>query len=132
MEAPRNLPNFAGLNGNFKVLSRLDRLAPEEVLLCAPVLAELDFGARCSVRKEENLQRVDRLIAGTRFVPFDLETARRFGQLKSALRRRGLMISDFDLTIAATALCQRSVLVSDDHAFHNRPIEGLTAENWLA
>lgn len=123
---------IAGLNGDLKVLSRLDRLAPEEVLLCAPVLAELEFGARCSVKREENLQRIDRLISGTRFVPLDLEAARRFGQLKSELRRRGLMMSDFDLTVAAIALSQRSVLVSDDHAFHDRVLEDLAVENWLA
>jgi tRNA(fMet)-specific endonuclease VapC len=40
------------------------------------------------------------------FTPIDLDdqTAERFGELRFGLRRRGLLIPDFDLLIAATAL----------------------------
>jgi len=46
---------IAGLNGNVAVLRRLDALNPEDIVLCAPVLAELEYGACFSVRKETNL-----------------------------------------------------------------------------
>jgi predicted nucleotidyltransferase len=35
---------IAALNGSVWVLRRLDALSPEEVVLCAPVLAELEYG----------------------------------------------------------------------------------------
>ena len=123
---------IARLNGDAGVTERLGALAPDEIVLCAPVLAELEFGAQLSARKDENLARIARLASGLRFQPFDAGAARRFGELKATLRRRGITITDFDLAIAATALELGAVLVSADRAFHDNPIPGLRVENWLA
>ncbi|MCP3958895.1 MAG: type II toxin-antitoxin system VapC family toxin [bacterium] len=56
----------------------------------------------------------------------------RFGDVKAALRRRGINKSDADLLIAATALETDSVLVTDDRALHDGAIEDLEVENWTA
>lgn len=122
---------IAALNGRAEVLDRLEELLPDEILLAAPVLAELDFGARCSRRSRENLERLERLVEEMHHVAFDQNAARRFGQIKSALRRQGISKSDFDLTIAAIALEQNVVLVSNDHAFHDQSIPDLLVEDWL-
>ncbi|HEX5759319.1 MAG TPA: PIN domain-containing protein [Thermoanaerobaculia bacterium] len=123
---------IARLNGNLAVSERLAALEPEEVVLCAPVLAELHFGASLSARREQNLGRLERLADGMRFQPFDAGAARRFGDLKASLRRRGITKSDFDLAIAAIALQLDAILVSEDGAFHDGSIAKLQTENWLA
>ena len=113
------------------MLRRLDALAPESIILCAPVLAELEYGARSSNRTETNLGKIQRLSGQTRFQVFGDEAAQCFGTLKAELRRRGKLKADFDLSIAATAFHLGATLVSDDRAFHEDPIPGLDVENWL-
>jgi predicted nucleic acid-binding protein len=72
---------IAGLNGNTKVLQRLVALNPEDIVLCAPVLAELEDGARFSGRVEANLEKIMRLSSRARFQAFGDAAARRFGSL---------------------------------------------------
>lgn len=122
---------IAGLNGNATVLRRLDGLNPEDIVLCAPVLAELEYGARFSGREQANLAKIETLSSRTRFQAFGDTAARRFGTLKAELRRRGALKSDFDLSIAAIAFDLEAILVSDDRAFHDDPIPDLAVENWL-
>lgn len=122
---------IAGLNGNASVLRRLDALNPEDVVLCAPVLAELEYGARFSGREKANLDKIKRLASRTRFQVFGDAAARRFGTLKAELRRLGALKADFDLSIAAIAFDLEATLVSDDRAFHDDPIPDLKIENWL-
>lgn len=122
---------IAGLNGNAAVLRRLAALNPEDIILCAPVLAELEYGARFSGQEEKNLNKIKSLSSRTRFQVFGDVAARRFGFLKAELRRRGAPKADFDLSIAAIAFDLEATLVSDDHAFHDDPIPGLEVENWL-
>lgn len=123
---------IAGFNGHTSVLARLEALKPGEAILCAPVLAELRYGASLSSRRRQNLERLEQTTADMRLRPFNAAAARRFGDLKATLRRRGITISDFDLAIATITLELGAILVSDDHAFHDNPIEGLEVENWLA
>lgn len=49
----------ARLNGDTGVARRLVNLEPGEVLLCAPVVGELTYGAKLSARAAENLARVE-------------------------------------------------------------------------
>jgi tRNA(fMet)-specific endonuclease VapC len=122
---------IAALNGNIGVLRRLAALNLEDIVLCAPVLAELEYGACFSARKQDNLTKIKTLSGRTRFRAFDDVVARRFGTLKADLRRLGLLKADFDLSIAATAFVLEATLVSDDRAFHDDPIPDLKVENWL-
>lgn len=122
---------IASLNGDTRVLRRLDALHPEDVILCAPVLAELAYGACCSEREAENLGKLEELLTRTRFQEFSLGAAFRFGELKANVRRRGRIKDDFDLAIAAIALDLEAVLVSADTDFHDGAITGIRVENWL-
>lgn len=122
---------IAAFNGESAVIEKLAGLEPGDVILCAPVLAELEFGAHLSSRKEENLARIGNLIASTRYEPFDLHAARLFGEVKADLKRRGVVKTDFDLAIAMMALVTGAVLVSEDRTFFDGSIPGLEVENWL-
>ena len=71
----------------------------------AVVVAELSFGASASAHK--------------------------FGALKASLRKRGLAKGDADLQIAATAIVEDAVLVTDDRALLDGMIPDLKADNWI-
>lgn len=122
---------IAGLNGDPMVLDRLAEMTPDDAILCAPVMAELEFGARCSDRTEDNLERVRRLASSMRVEPFGRTASQVFGQIKAPLRRMGLQKSDFDLAIASIALDVGGILVTDDRALHDGSIPELRVENWL-
>lgn len=122
----------AALNGAQLVTSRLAALQAEDILLPAPAIAELYFGARASARVRANVARVDRLLELFDLLPFDEAAARRFGEAKAELRRVGRAKSDFDLAIASIALAHAATLVTNDAALLDGSITGLLVEDWLA
>ena len=75
----------AYLNGHEQVARRIiERVS--EISVPSLVAAELFYGARASVRAEENLSKLDRLCQVLPIVDFDLLAARHFGILKAELR----------------------------------------------
>ncbi len=122
---------IAALNKIPGVIERLRSLPPEDIVLCAPVLAELKLGARRSARIEQNLEKIESLRKGARVEPFGESAADQFGSIKANLLDRGLPKTDFDLAIAAIALDINATLVTNDSALLDGSIPGLQVENWL-
>lgn len=69
----------------------------------------------------EFLRRVDVL-------PWDRQTAGRYGDLRAAMQRNGKTLASLDLLIAAHALQAAALLVTNDKAFAHVP--GLGIEDW--
>ncbi len=122
---------IAALNGNPRVVERLNSVAAGQALLPAMALAELRYGALSSARVMENLARIDRILELLIFVPVDRNVVERFGVIKSDLRRLGISKSDADLLIASTAAELNAILVTDDRALHDGSIDDLRVENWI-
>lgn len=122
----------AALNGVPPVTAKLAALQAANILLPAPAIAELYFGARASGRVRENVSRVDRLVDLFGSESFDEAAARRFAEVKAELRRLGRAKSDFDLAIASIALVHGATLVTHDAALLDGSIRGMVAEDWLA
>ena len=119
------------LNGVPAVRRRLNEAqAQGEILTSALVVGELIFGAECSAKREENRENIRRKLERIRIVPCDAQLADRWGVLRARLRERGRLKSDVDLLIAATAVQEGAVLVTDDRALLAGDIPGLTVENW--
>lgn len=123
---------IAALNGVPPVSAKLAVLQATDIVLPAPVIAELYFGARVSNRVRENIARIDRLIALFGLRSFDEAAARKFAELKAELRRVGHAKSDFDLAIASITLVYDATLVTHDAALLDGSIAGLKIEDWLA
>jgi predicted nucleic acid-binding protein len=66
-----------------------------------------------------------------RFATLTLSSAitNRYAQIKAALRKKGRIVEDFDMLIAATALVHHCTVVTNN-TDHFAPIEGLPTENW--
>jgi len=122
----------AALNGVPLVQDKLAALQAVDIMLPAPVIAELYFGACASNRMRKNIARIDRLLAVFSFRSFDEAAARKFAELKAELRRVGHAKSDFDLAIASIALVHDTTLVTHDAALRDGSIVGLKVEDWLA
>ena len=100
----------------------------DEVFVSSVAVGELCFGARKSGRPRENLARIDELAAETVVLSCDVETGRRYGEIKSALRLKGTPIPENDIWTAAIALQHDVTLATRDS--HFGAIEGLKTAAW--
>lgn len=122
---------IAALNNVPAVRKKLEGWPGDEIGIPAVVLAELYFGAHNSHRRDDNLARVAGLRGRFRILSMTERIARRYGEVRSILRPRGIVKSDFDLVVAATALEHGATVVSDDHGLLDGVVPGLESDNWL-
>ena len=111
------------------LLERLEEAGELAVYTSVVVAAELHFGAawKGSPRLEQEVQGIlQRLTVAALETPVD----RVYGNLRAALARQGQSIGANDLWIAAQALHDGSVLVTDNVREFGR-VPGLRIENWL-
>lgn len=111
------------------VTERIRSSSPEDLCLSSVVVAELRYGADQSERRGENHERLDILTAEIQCLDFDLAAARLYGRVRSTLEADGAPIGPYDMMIAAHALSQGLVLVTDNEKEFRR-ISGLEIENW--
>ncbi len=112
-----------------RVTRRLEELAPQGLALSVISLAELYEGvyySRDPARSEDILQQF--LAPDLAILGIDEETCKRFGRERGRLRAAGLMIGDFDLLIAATALQYDLTLLTNNRQHFER-VEGLRLES---
>jgi len=106
-----------------------DNLAKaDEVFTSSATIGELCFGARKSGRIKENLTRIDEFAANIVVLGCDTETARRYGDIKNALRVKGRPLPENDIWIAAIAFQHDLTLITRDDHFSE--IGGLKTMVW--
>lgn len=98
-----------------------------DIYLSATVVGELYYGALYSSSPARNVARVAALAGGAAVLPCDVETAVVYGEIKSDLRRRGRMIPDNDIWIAAAAVQHGLTLVTRDAHFEAVTVLARTA-----
>ncbi|MGH2585781.1 MAG: type II toxin-antitoxin system VapC family toxin [Dehalococcoidia bacterium] len=92
------------LAGRSQAVTALDRLAPQQVTLSAVTVGEICEVAFNSANPEAHIERFRHFLHPYRVLPVNEPIAFRFAEVRSFLRRRGQLISDFDIIVAATAL----------------------------
>jgi tRNA(fMet)-specific endonuclease VapC len=92
------------LAGKRHVISPLERLSSQHIGISVITLAEVYQQAFESTNPEAYLASFRRFIAPFRIIPVTESIAERFAEIRALLTRRGELISDFDMLIAATAL----------------------------
>jgi tRNA(fMet)-specific endonuclease VapC len=111
------------------VVERLEATRPRDRFLSLITLGELFFGIFRSEQVERNLRRYRQFFARVKLLPFTPAVAERFGVVKADLARRGQIVADHDLWIAAHALVHGATLVTNNDRDFARVAE-LRFENW--
>jgi tRNA(fMet)-specific endonuclease VapC len=112
------------------LIRRLATVPAAEQFTTSITVGELIYGAR-RVGRESLTTRVEAVVRGAQTVlPFDTVAARRFGELKAELERRGEPLAEPDLRIAAIAVSRGLTLVTRN-VRHFRRVPGLSVENWI-
>ena len=98
------------------------------IVLSSITVGELYYGARKSHHVDENLRRIDELIAGIVVLACDLDTAVEYGLIKHELQTKGRPLPENDVWTAAIARQYDLRLISRDK--HFAEIERLNWESW--
>ena len=115
--------------GHPEVVENLKSHLSDSVKISIISYMELYYGAYKSERVMANAARVKTLGQSIEMVPINSAVAETFGMIKAALESGGNRLDDFDLVIAATALANNMILVTNN-TDHFRRIDGLRIENW--
>jgi tRNA(fMet)-specific endonuclease VapC len=112
-----------------KVLETLKKLDAKDVCVSAITLAELAYGVAKSQQKEKNLIALTGFLAPLEILPLSDKAAVESGEIRAVLEKRGRVIGPYDLLIAAHALSENLILVTNNTGEFGR-IPGLALQNW--
>ncbi len=103
----------------------------EEQFTSAVVIGELYKGAYRSKARDRHLANIDdRVLPAVTVLPYDVATARVFGEIRARLEDEGNVLADADIQIAATAIHHGLELVSGNLKHFER-IHGLMLNRTL-
>jgi tRNA(fMet)-specific endonuclease VapC len=93
-------------------------------------LSELIYGAEKSQQVEKNLEVIEEFVSHLELLPYDAKASQHYGQIKSNLEKKGEIIGESDIHIAAHAVSLGLILVSNNEKEFRR-VPNLAIENWL-
>ena len=93
-------------------------------------LSELIYGAEKSTNVDKNLEAIEEFVSHLDVLPYDAKASQHYGQIKAALEKRGEIIGENDIHIAAHAISQGLILVTNNLREFKR-VPNLALENWI-
>lgn len=116
-----------------RLMRRLARTRDQQAISSIS-LGELVYGA-CLLepaRRDPYLRRLEEApLVDLPVLPFDAESAYRYGEVRAELKRKETPIGDPDTRIAAIALAHGLTVVTGN-VRHFEMVPGLAVENWLS
>lgn len=111
-----------------EMIERFAALDRTSLWLSSIVAAELRFGA-AKLQSPKFTAAVEQWLAGFELRPWPLEASHHYAQARAVLERQGTPIGNMDLMIAAHALAEDSVIITNNaREFHRVP--GVAVEEW--
>jgi tRNA(fMet)-specific endonuclease VapC len=107
----RHYPEFAEF---------LQRTPREQQFTCAPVVGELYAGAHNYRDLAYMVTRIEMVLQRLTIVPLDRTAAEKYGSLRAELQKKGDILHDMDLLIAACALTNGMTLVTGNEKHFSR------------
>jgi tRNA(fMet)-specific endonuclease VapC len=121
---------IAAMKGRPEVRTRLEAIPLSQILLSVVVLGELEFGVEKSVHPARNRSYLEELRETLPLMSLDDATSRNYGKIRADLEKRGAKIGANDLWLAAQAITEQAILVTDNVREFSR-VPGLQFENWI-
>ena len=115
------------MNGNVAFMQRLRAKSFEHICMSSIAWAEIKYGI-CKKGSVKLQKSADSLVKKICIVPFNQQTADIYAQLRANMEKQGKSLSPMDMLIAASAVANGCVLVTNDQAFLQ--VEPLQVEDW--
>lgn len=112
------------------VIKKFKQFELGEVGISTITVSELQYGVAKSTHRKENQQRLEQFTAPLEILTYDEMAAGAYGYIRFQLEKDGHPIGPLDLLIAAHALSQNLILVTNNDKEFRR-ITGLKVENWI-
>lgn len=112
------------------VIAEFERMESKDLFLSALVVAELRFGA-AKLGSDKFVGYLEDWLGLFELRPWPVAASQLYAGLRRDLERQGTPIGSLDLLIAAHALAENAVLVTNNLREFKR-VPGLQVENWLA
>lgn len=113
-----------------EVLERFRSVSRSAVSVSVITVLELRQGAEKSRDPERAHQKLDFFLSSIRALPFEEDAALIAARIRAGLERQGRRIGDLDSLIAAQALAQDLILVTNNLREFER-VPDLRTENWV-
>ncbi len=118
------------LQGQNALVNKIGSIDIDKIHTTAINEAELYFGAYNSSQVKGNIETVRGFIRNIKVLDFDSSAAKRYGEIKSELKKQGKIVPDMDICIASITKSKKMTLVTNNIKDFAR-IEGLKVENWI-
>ncbi len=116
------------LRGKYDIGQHIMHTGIENCYISEITVAELLYGAECSNDPKRNLEIVKNFCSEIKIIPIS-DSLEIFASHKANLRKKGLLIDDFDMLIGCAAMYNNLILVSDNTKHFDRlPV---SLENWV-
>ncbi|MBN2362701.1 type II toxin-antitoxin system VapC family toxin [candidate division WOR-3 bacterium] len=112
------------------VLKTLKIKSKKDIYISAITIAELEFGVSKSQFPEKNKIALIEFLSIFNILAFDDKDAVNFGIIKTDLEKKGKIIGQMDLLLAAQAKTKKLILVTNNIKEFER-VDGIRIENWV-
>lgn len=113
-----------------EIIHKFKRFSVGDIGVSTITVSELQYGALKSQNIKINLQRIEEFIAPLEILPYDHNAAIFYGEIRYDLERKGEVIGPLDMLIAAHALSNDIILVTNNDKEFQR-VSRLRIENWV-
>lgn len=96
------------------VLSKFEKLAVGEVAMSTVTFGELFYGVQKSHHHKANASNLTKLVSLIPPLPIPTDAGKHYGDIRSMLAKKGQMIGNNDLWIAAHVLALNLILVTNN------------------
>jgi tRNA(fMet)-specific endonuclease VapC len=126
-----NTASFVIRRRPLEVKQRFDAVGHGNLAISVVVLAELLYGAELHPRRGAEIHRdIEDFRRRLNVVPWSERAAAQYARIRASLRKVGTPIGNMDLLIAAHALAENAVLVTNNLR-ELRRVDDLVLEDWL-
>lgn len=114
--------------GQFNLNEKIFGVGLKNCAISEITYAELIYGAEKSEKTEANLALIEKFTNQIAILPI-FDGIKIFAKEKVKLRKKGKIISDFDLLIGATAIANKMIMVTRNVSEFSR-MSNIELENW--
>jgi len=112
------------------VLDKFNKMEDNNMAISSITLAELEFGINYSTSYEKNRAKLISFLPLVEVLSFDASAALEYGMIRAKMQKKGTLIGQLDMLIAAHAKSEGLTLVTNNTREFGR-VDGLQFEDWL-
>ena len=118
------------VKGSYSALAdHFRKVPPQSIVIPTIVMAEIEYGAKKSRNYDETMAVYRRFTNVFEKVSFSEEASIVYGEIRSFLEKKGLVIGPNDLIIASTVIADKGILVTHNTKEFDR-IPELNVTDW--